>query len=122
MLTSPQRSPLETVALACQVVLALAVAALAFSAANSPAAGALLALLAAAPLLATLRGLAASARARPWVALLLVLYAGAASVEVVATLGSAHLASVALLAAVLELGVVLTIIRRSQTPRRATRE
>ncbi len=103
-------------------MLALAVAALAFSFVSSPLAGSGLAILAAAPLLATLHGLATAPRARPWVALLLVLYAGGASIEVVATLGAAHLASVVLLAAVLELGMLLAIIRRSRSRRPASAE
>ena len=118
----PQGSPLETAVLVCHTVLALAVAALVFSFVSSLPAGLALAVLAAAPLLATLHKLAASAHARPWVALLLVLYAGAASIEVVATLGAAHLASVVLLAAVLELGMLLAVIRRSRTLRPASGE
>jgi uncharacterized membrane protein len=116
------RSPLLSVVLACHVLLALTVAALLYTAASSPLAGAVLALAAAAPLLATLRGVATSPRTRQWVALLLVVYAGATSIEVVATSGAAVLASGALLTAVLELGALLVLIRRSGSRRPTVRE
>lgn len=114
MLLPPARSLLNAVVLACHALLAVAVGALVYTAASSPLAGSVLALAAAAPLLATLHGLATSTRTRPWVALLLVVYAGATSVEVVATSGAVTLASGALLAAVLELSVLLVVIRRSR--------
>jgi hypothetical protein len=44
---------------------------------------------------------------------MLVAYVGGASVEVVAQAGNARMASVALLVAVLELGLLLALIRRS---------
>ena len=66
-----------------------------------------------APLLLTVRGLAAGRRSTlPRVAVLLVAYIGGTSVEVVARSGDAPLFSVALLAAVLELGLLLALIRR----------
>jgi hypothetical protein len=70
------------------------------------------------PLLLMLRGLAGGRRtALQRLAVLLVAYIGGTSVEVVAHSGSAPLMSAALLAAVLELGLVLALIRR-----RAARE
>jgi hypothetical protein len=65
------------------------------------------------PLLLTLRGLGAGRRSTEQrLAVLLVAYIGGASVEVVARSGDAPLLSVALLAAVLELGLLLALIRR----------
>jgi hypothetical protein len=65
------------------------------------------------PLLLTVRGLAAGRRSTlPRLAVLLVAYVGGTSVEVVARSGDAPLFSIALLAAVLELGLVLALIRR----------
>jgi hypothetical protein len=65
------------------------------------------------PLLLTLRGLAAGRRAAErYLAVLLVVYIGGASVEVVARSGDAPLLSIALLAAALELGLLLALIRR----------
>jgi hypothetical protein len=116
------RSPLVPLALACHAVLALTVVVLVFRGASSPLAGTILGGLAAAPLLATLRGLAVASRVRAWVAVLLVVYVGAMSVETVATSGAATLASFALLTAVLELGMLLAIIRRSQSRPRAASE
>lgn len=66
-----------------------------------------------APLLLALRGLAGGRRATlQRLAVLLVVYIGGLSVEVVARSGAAPLLSVALLAAVLELGLTLALIRR----------
>ena len=66
------------------------------------------------PLLLTLPGLAQGRRASlPRLAVLLVAYIGGFCVEVVARSGSALSASIALLAAVLELGFTLALIRRS---------
>ena len=121
MVVRPVHSLLNAVMLACHALLAVAVGVLVYTAAGSRLAGVVLALAAAGPLLATLRGLVKSTRTRPWVALLLVVYAGATSVEVVATSGAATLASGALLAAVLELSVLLVIIRRSQVQPPAVR-
>lgn len=65
------------------------------------------------PLLLTARGLAAGRRAvEQRLAVLLVVYVGGTSVEVVAQAGGVPLLSVALLAAVLELGLLLALIRR----------
>ena len=66
------------------------------------------------PLLVTLRGLMQGRRASlPWLAVLLVAYIGGLSVEVVARSGDAPAQSVALLAAALELGLTLAVIRRA---------
>jgi hypothetical protein len=65
------------------------------------------------PLLLALRGLARGERASlQRLAVLLVPYIGGFCVEVVAHSGNAPAASVALLAAVLELGLLLALIRR----------
>ena len=72
------------------------------------------AVLLALPLLLTLRGVAQGRRASlQRLAVLLVAYIGGFSVEVVARAGTAAPASVALIAAVLELGLILALIRRS---------
>jgi hypothetical protein len=113
---------LHAVVLGCHAALALAVGALIYTAAASRLAGILLAMVAIAPLLASFRSLATSAGARPWIALLLIAYAGGASIEVVASSGAAYLASVALLTAALELGVLLALIRRSRPRPQASRE
>lgn len=55
-----------------------------------------------------------------WLALALVAYAGLAATEVVASLGTSVAASIALLAALIELGLLLS--RSGTTPPRATRE
>ena len=66
------------------------------------------------PLLLTLRGLARGQRAiEQRVAVLLIVYIGGASVEVVAHAGDAPLMSIGLLAAALELALLLALIRRS---------
>lgn len=57
----------------------------------------------------------------PWLAVLLVAYIGGVSVEVVARSGSAPSLSIALLAAVLELGLLLALIRRSARSEQAAR-
>jgi hypothetical protein len=73
-----------------------------------------LAVIVTAPLLATLRGLLRAQRtALQRLAVLLVAYVGGASVEVVARAGEALLVSLALLAAAVELGTLLTLIRRA---------
>ena len=75
------------------------------------------------PLLLTLRGLARESRAcLQWLAVLLVAYIGGFCVEVVASAGRAPEANVALLAAVLELGLTLALIRRSAPIRPSARE
>jgi hypothetical protein len=102
---------LRRATLACHVLL---MAALAASIVATPTglrvAAAVVLLL---PLVLTLRGLSAGRRATErYLAVLLVAYIGGASVEVVATSGGARLLSAALLAGVLELGLLLTLIRR----------
>jgi O-antigen/teichoic acid export membrane protein len=68
----------------------------------------------AAPLLLTLRGLFEARRATlQRLAVLLVAYIGGLCVEVVARSGDAPALTVALLAAVLELGLLLSLTRRS---------
>ena len=108
-----RRSPLRSGALVCHGVLLAALAAAAVTPATSGP-RALAATLIVAPLLATLPGLVRGQRkVEQWLAVLLVLYAGATSVEVVAHVGTAPLFSAALLAAVAELGVLLALIRHS---------
>ena len=76
-----------------------------------------------APLLAALGSLNPERRAGlPWLAVLLVAYVGGFSVEVVARSGGAPLLSLALLAAVLELGLTLVLIRRSARSAQVARE
>jgi hypothetical protein len=102
--------------LACHIVLMIALGA-SILAPPTPLrlAAAALALV---PLLLTLRGLAGNRRITlQRLAVLLVAYIGGTSVEVVAHSGNAPLMSAALLAAVLELGLALALIRR-----RAARE
>lgn len=80
------------------------------------------ALAVAAPLVVALRALKRERRAwLPWLAVLLVAYIGGISVEVVARSGGEPLQSVALLAAVLELGLLLALIRRSARNAQAAR-
>jgi hypothetical protein len=65
------------------------------------------------PLVLTLHGLVTGRRAiEQRLAVLLVVYVGGASVEVVARSGSVPLLSAALLAAALELGLLLALTRR----------
>jgi uncharacterized membrane protein len=118
----PTRPRLATAVQVCHAALTICVAALVYRAADGALAGAALALLAVAPLLATLRGLASPSRTRAWAALLLVLYVGGTSVEVVATSGTARLASVVLVTAALELALLLALIRRSRALPRADHE
>jgi len=73
------------------------------------------------PLALALPGLAAGRhRTRQWLALLLVVYIGAAAVEVVATLGSARACAAVLLIALLELALLFALSRRP--PPRSARE
>jgi uncharacterized membrane protein len=66
------------------------------------------------PLLVTLRGIVQQRRVTlQRLAVLLVAYIGVSSVEVVARSGGSRALSIALLAAVLELGLTLSLIRRS---------
>ena len=90
------------------VALLLAVA----TADMSGAARAVLAAVAALPLLLALPGLARRDRKTyQWLSVALVLYIGAALVEVVATLGASVFSGVALFAALLELVLLLALIR-----------
>jgi hypothetical protein len=74
------------------------------------------------PLLLTLGGLSAARRVTlQRLAVLLVAYIGGLCVEVVARSGEAPALTVALLAAVLELGLVLALTRRSLPSARADR-
>jgi len=105
-------TPLRWSALACHTLLAtlLGVSVLAggVTLARAALAAALLA-----PLAATTPGLAFGRRpVERWLAVLLVVYIGGTSVEVVAQAGAAPLLGAALLAAVLELGLLLALIRR----------
>jgi hypothetical protein len=102
---------LRHLTVACHVLLIITLAASVLTAATLLRAG--IAILLVLPLLLTLRGLAAGRRpVEQRLAVLLVVYAGGASVEVVAQSGAVPLLSVALLAAVLELGLLLALIRR----------
>ena len=106
-------APWRPIALLCHALLVVTIALTGFgdgaSALRVLATAAIIA-----PLLATLPGLARGQRqTERWLAVLLVLYVGATSVEVVARAG-APLVSTALLAAVAELGVLLVLIRRSR--------
>jgi uncharacterized membrane protein len=75
---------------------------------------------AAAPLLLAVPGLLRRRRAAyQWLAVGLVLYVGAASVEVVAASGQARAAALVLLAALVELGLLLALIRGVRPPRSA---
>lgn len=103
---------LQRVALGLHAVLVVALAASLLSV-NLPLAWRLgLALLVVLPLLATLPGLIGRRlTALRWLALVLVLYVGFGSVEVVATRTPA--AAAVLLAALLELGLVLMLCQRT---------
>jgi hypothetical protein len=75
------------------------------------------------PLLLTAHGLSTGRRAiEQRLAVLLVVYIGGASVEVVAQAGDAPMLSGALLFAVLELGLLLALIRREAPSARGARE
>ena len=107
--------PLRLVAILCHVVLIAAIVASVLSTLTPVRVG--LALLVVAPLLVTSRGLARERRtALQGLAVLLVAYVGDTSVEVVARAGDAPLLNVALLAAALELGLILALIRRGRPP------
>jgi hypothetical protein len=113
--------PIRLVAVLGHGVLIAAIAASTLSTLTPARLG--LASLLVAPLLATLPGLARAHRTTLQVlAVLLVAYVGGISVEVVARSGAATLLNVALLAAVLDLGLVLAIIRRGRPPRPGARE
>jgi hypothetical protein len=107
--------PLRLVAILCHAVLIAAIAVSVLSTLTPARVG--LALLLVAPLLATLRGLVREHRTTlQRLAVLLVAYVGGTSVEVVARAGDAPLLSVALLAATLELGLILVLIRWGRPP------
>ncbi len=102
---------LRRIALACHVALILLLATATLAGGITPvrlcAAAAI-----DAPLLIALHALLTRRRgAERWLTVLLVPYAGALSVEVVARAGAAPLLSTALLISVLELGVLLALIR-----------
>lgn len=78
---------------------------------------------AAAPLLLAIPGLRRGSRYTfQWLALALVVYAGAAIVEVVASLGRSFASAVALLAALLEIALLYLLNRSTPAARRAMRE
>jgi hypothetical protein len=104
--------PLRHAVLACQALLLAALVASVLPPATPLRVG--LAALLVAPLILTLRGVAQRRRATlQRLAVLLVAYIGGLSVEVVARSGREPSLSIALLAAVLELALVLALIRRS---------
>jgi hypothetical protein len=104
-------SPLRRLALACHIALTLALAISTLSSGMTPARlGVAAAILA--PLLGMLYALVTRRRgAERWLSVLLVPYAGAISVEVVARAGTAPLVGVALLVCVLEISLLLAVIR-----------
>ena len=105
--------PLRPVTLLCHSILIATIAASALSALTPARVALALALVA--PLLATVPGLVRQRRGTMQaLAVLLVAYVGGASVEVVARAGSAPLVNAALLAGVLELGLLLALIRRAR--------
>jgi hypothetical protein len=97
---------------ACHVLL---IGALIGSILSTPTAARLvIALVLVLPLLLTLRGLARGRRViEQRLAVLLIVYIGGASVEVIARAGDAPVMSIGLLAAALELALLLALIRRS---------
>ena len=106
-------APLRRIALACHIALMLLLA-IATLAAGITSALVCAAAAIVAPLLIALRALLTRrSGAERWLAVLLVPYAGALSVEVVARVGAAPLLSAGLLICVLELGVLLALIRSS---------
>jgi uncharacterized membrane protein len=116
------RSGLRLAALGCHALLAVALTATVLRHGATPIAMLLSGLLAA-PLLLTWLGLLRGRRnVERWLALLLVPYAGGAAVEVVATAGTAAASGAALLAALLEIGLLLAIIRRAPQRRQAAPE
>ena len=110
--SSPPRSALRIGAIVCHGSLAVALLLSILAAGITPVGLALVAA-SVAPLALTLRGLLRGYRATErWLAVLLVAYVGITCVEVVARGGSVPLLSIALLAAVLELGLLLVLIQR----------
>ena len=109
------RSPLRLLALLCHNALLLSVGGLVWNALHASPTRELTLGAAILPLLATAPGLVNGRRSsEQWLTLLLVAYAGAAAVEVVASSGAAFFGSLALLASLFELGLLLAIIRRSK--------
>ena len=107
-----RRWPLLEIAVGCHALLAVCTAVLGYETVAASPWRELACLAAAAPLGATLPGLVARrSRALVWLALLLVVYAGGAITEVVASAGGSAAASGATLAAVLELGLLPTLSR-----------
>ncbi len=108
---SPSKLSLRRVTVGCHLLLIAALAASVLTTVTPVRL--VLAALVLLPLLLTLRGLAAGRRAiEQRLAVLLVVYVGGTSVEVVAQSGSVPLVSAALLAAALELGLLLALTRR----------
>ncbi|HEU4617984.1 MAG TPA: DUF2069 domain-containing protein [Gammaproteobacteria bacterium] len=106
-------SALERGLLAVHAVLLVSALAAVVASAHSAPVRALLGAAAAAPLLAVLPGLyRGSVRTYQWTGLLMVLFAGAATVETVATLGRSPLVSLMLLASLLELALLFVLTRR----------
>lgn len=108
---------------ACHATLFAAVM-LGIAGSSVPAAGRIaLATAAAAPLLLAAPGLYRARRYTfQWLALALVVYAGVAIVEVVASLGRSAAAAVALLAALLEIAFLYLLNRSAREAPRARRE
>ena len=107
-------APLRRLALACHVALIVLLATATLAAGITPALVAAAAAIVA-PLLIALYALLTRRRgAERWLVVLLVPYAGALCVEVVARAGAAPLLSAGLMITVLELGVLLALIRSSR--------
>src|SRR4051812_45386132 len=108
------RNPLRLFALACHALLLIASAALLYRMFDASPWREIAGAVAAGPLLLTVAGLRAGrGRTEQWLALWLVVYAGAAVMEVVASAGATRLASVALFASIAELAILVTLNRRS---------
>jgi uncharacterized membrane protein len=87
------------------------------------AARAVLAVVAAAPLLLAVPGLRRRQRyTYQWLTVVLVIYVGAALVEVVATLGGSLFSGIVLFAALIELVLLLALIRAPAPPPATPRE
>ena len=104
-------APVRLIALVCHVALILLLATATLAGGIAPVRLCAVAAIVT-PLLIALHALVTRRRnADRWLAVLLVPYAGALSVEVVARAGAAPLLSAGLLISVLELGVLLALIR-----------
>ncbi len=106
-------APLRRIALACHIALMLLLATATLTAGITPALVCAAAAIVAPLLIALYALVTRRSGAERWLAVLLVPYAGALSVEVVARAGAAALLSAGLLICVLELGVLLALIRSS---------